>query len=63
MPDEYELPEDLPGRDLFIAAGYTTNQAVKELHTDEQLMTVPGMTAEIAAAVQAWRAEQRRSPR
>lgn len=64
MPDEYELPDDLPGRDLFIAAGHTTFQAVKDLWGDGQLMTVEGMTREIADAVDKWFNDQRgRDPR
>lgn len=53
-PDEYDLPADLPGRDAFIAAGYTEFEKVKALETDEQLLAVKGIGPGTVKNLKAW---------
>lgn len=52
--DDYDLPADLPGRDAFIAAGYTEFARVKELDTEEKLLEVKGIGPGTVKGLKAW---------
>lgn len=48
-----DIPEGMPGRDAFIAAGLTYKK-VQGLKTDEQLLKVEGIDAETVKALKEW---------
>ena len=52
--DGYDLPADLPGRDAFVAAGYTSFAQVKDLDTEEKLLAVKGIGPGTVKNLTAW---------
>lgn len=52
--DEFDLPADLPGREAFIAAGFTTFASVKELDTEEKLLAIKGIGTGTVKNLAAW---------
>lgn len=55
--DGFDLPADMPGREAFVAAGFTTFQSVKDLDTDEKLLAVKGIGPGTVKSLAAWAAE------
>lgn len=52
--EDFDIPHDLPGREAFVAAGFTTFQSVKDLDTDEKLLAVKGIGPGTVKSLAAW---------
>jgi len=52
--DEFDIPQDLPGREAFVAAGLTTFESIKALDTEEKLLEVKGIGKGTVKALTAW---------